>query len=266
MSDDPITEADDELVSAYVDGEATPEEIAAVEANPSLLARARVLRAVAGAVAAAPVVPAPDDARETSIAAALAAAVGGAEVTDLAAERARRRLRVLSIAAAVLVALAIGAGLFAQLGGDRTSSTAAKTSAAGSASAASSSSAETNERAAADQAATADAFGVLATTDLGDFDDATALADAARHTLTAKTTGASPAAPAGAPTAGPVPQGSAAAGGAATGACPRPADVTFDGVARLHGELVTVLVYGQPDHQVIEVIDATCAVVLSQPL
>jgi hypothetical protein len=76
-----------------------------------------------------------------------------------------------------------------------------------------------------------------------------------------KATGATPA-------AGQAPQDSAAAGDAAATppTCPRPADVVFEGVARLRGEPVTVLVSGPQDHQVIELVDTTCAVVFSQPL
>jgi hypothetical protein len=51
-----------------------------------------------------------------------------------------------------------------------------------------------------------------------------------------------------------------------TAACPRPADVVFDGTALLHGAPVTVLVAGPPDHLVLQLLDATCAVVLSEPL
>jgi hypothetical protein len=268
MSDDPTFD-DDELVSAYVDGEATPEEVAAVEADPHLLARVEVLRAVARAVASAPVAPAPEDARETSIAAALAAAGSHAEVTDLAAVRARRPLRVLSIAAAVLIALAIGAGLLAQANRDSTSSSAAKTSAAGSgASSSSSSSAAADERAAADQAApTPNTFGALAAPDLGDYDDAAVLVAAAKGRLDAtKSTGGSPSAAGPAAGSATAPQDSAAAGGAEAATCPRPVDVVFEGVARLDGAPVTVVVFGPQDRQVIELVDATCAVVLSQPL
>jgi hypothetical protein len=262
MSDDPTTEADDELASAYLDGEATRDEVAAVEASPSLRARVEELRAVAGAVATTPVDPAPEDARETSIAAALAAA-GRFEITDLAAERARRRLRVLSIAAAVLVAIAIGAGLLTQVGGDDSTSTAAKTSASSSSTAEPGGAAGAGA-ATADQAAAPEVSAFASTAmALGAFDDTADLVNAARGRLAAtKSTGG------GAPAAGGV-QDSAAAGDAAptaTPPCPRPADVVFDGTALLRGAPVTVLIVGEPDHQVIELLDATCAVVFSQPL
>ena len=54
MSDEPFRE--DELVSAYLDGEATPAEIAEVEQNDALMARVEQLRSVRDAVAA-PVAP-----------------------------------------------------------------------------------------------------------------------------------------------------------------------------------------------------------------
>ncbi|MBV9953592.1 MAG: zf-HC2 domain-containing protein [Acidimicrobiia bacterium] len=50
MTDQPPTDQDLELASAYLDGEATPDERARVEADPQLLARVDELRAVAGAV------------------------------------------------------------------------------------------------------------------------------------------------------------------------------------------------------------------------
>jgi hypothetical protein len=266
MSDDPTTEADDELVSAYLDGEVTPEEMAAVEASPVLLARVEQLRAVVTTVASVPLASAPDAARETSIAAALAAAEVRFEITDLAAERARRRLRVLSIAAAVLVAIAVGAGLLAQAGRDSgTTSTAAKTSVASSSSSAERSSSAGS--AAADQAPTADAF-ALSTNDLGAFDDTTDLVSAVRGRLEAAKTTSGPVPAAGSGTGDAAPQDSAGGGvpPSSPAPCARPDDVVFDGIARLDGAAVTVLIVGPPEHQVIELLDSTCAVVFSQPL
>lgn len=61
----------DELVSAYLDGEATPEEIVVVESNTELMSRVDELRALARALAA-PIV-APTDLKEAHIGAALGA-------------------------------------------------------------------------------------------------------------------------------------------------------------------------------------------------
>jgi hypothetical protein len=125
------SESLDELASAYVDGEATPDEVARVDADPTLLARVAELRTVAAAVAE-PVDPPPAEVRDAHIAAALAAADEPAERTgapaDLAAERAerdrhRRRLVALSVAAAVLVAV-IAVPLLARLGGGGDTETA----------------------------------------------------------------------------------------------------------------------------------------------
>lgn len=96
---------DDEIVSAYLDGEATPAERAVVEGDPRLLARAAELRAVATAIGA-PVAPT-DDARDRLIAQALTATGPVAPVVSIDAARRRRQRIGLAIAsaAAVLVAL-----------------------------------------------------------------------------------------------------------------------------------------------------------------
>src|SRR5262245_30967997 len=62
----------DELASAYLDGEATPDERAAVERDATLLARVEELRAVRR-VLAAPVPPRPAADVDAAVAAALAA-------------------------------------------------------------------------------------------------------------------------------------------------------------------------------------------------
>jgi hypothetical protein len=99
---------DDELVSAYLDGEATPAERAVVEGDPRLLARVSELRAVATAVGA-PVSPA-DAARDRLIAQALAAAPPVAPVVSLDAARRRRQrigVTIASVAAALVALLAL---------------------------------------------------------------------------------------------------------------------------------------------------------------
>lgn len=105
---------DDEIVSAYLDGEATPEEAARVEREPALQARLAVFRTGAAGVGR---LPATDtDAREDHLRRAREAQLEGdrpsAPVQDLDEVRRRRRLRtyVLSAAAVVLV-LVLGAAL-----------------------------------------------------------------------------------------------------------------------------------------------------------
>ncbi|MEY2453529.1 MAG: hypothetical protein QOD92_3103 [Acidimicrobiaceae bacterium] len=90
----------DELASAYLDGESTAEERALVEDDPGLLARVTEFRAVREALAA-PVTPPATGQRETAI----TAAVGASTVVALDRARARRGLRIASIAAAVLFVL-----------------------------------------------------------------------------------------------------------------------------------------------------------------
>src|SRR5450755_2532022 len=90
---------DDELVSAYLDGEATPDERTTVEGRQELLARVEQLRGVA--VEVSRVEGADPAQREAAIAAALGAFDGGAGrasgepagVDDLEAIRRRRRSR-----------------------------------------------------------------------------------------------------------------------------------------------------------------------------
>lgn len=116
MTDD-RSPADDEIVSAYLDGEATADEVARVEGDPSLRARAAELRAVADQVGQ--VAPAPAAVRDRHLDRAreelLAAAPASAEVTHLATARARRsRAVVLGAVAAVLV-IVLAAGLLPRL-------------------------------------------------------------------------------------------------------------------------------------------------------
>ena len=122
----------DELVSAYLDGEATPAEIAEVEQDVALMARVEQLRAVRDAVAA-PVPAMSEEQRDQMISAALAVA------TEEAAERReakivpirRRREALLAVAAAaMLLAAVVSAGLIASRGGDDDAETAADASAA----------------------------------------------------------------------------------------------------------------------------------------
>ena len=107
----------DELVAAYLDGEATPDERARVQNDPVLLARAEQLHAVSRMVAE-PVVP-PDAARrDAHIAAALEASSTSPVVTSLPSGRNRpEMLRIASIAAVVL-AILVAVPLLLSNGGD----------------------------------------------------------------------------------------------------------------------------------------------------
>lgn len=96
----------DELASAYLDDAVTVEERARVDADPALRARVDDLRRVRDALAAPVVEPPAAPTRDSAIASAIAIS----RVVDLGAERAqraRRRLRIASIAAAAV--LLIGA-------------------------------------------------------------------------------------------------------------------------------------------------------------
>jgi hypothetical protein len=106
---DPDLFSDDELVSAYLDGEATPDERARVENDPRLQRRLGELRAVSRAVGTPhffPESPRRDEIIARAVAATAPAAAPGGLVVDLVAARRRRRVVVaLSAAAAVLLVL-----------------------------------------------------------------------------------------------------------------------------------------------------------------
>ena len=126
MSDEQLRE--DELVSAYVDGEATPAEIAAVEQDDALMARVEQLRSVRDAVAA-PVAPVSTELRDQMIGAAIA--VADAENAQRTEARIvpihRRRETLLAVAAAaILLAAVVSAGLIASRGGDDSTEMAAE--------------------------------------------------------------------------------------------------------------------------------------------
>lgn len=125
MSDERLHE--DELVSAYLDGEATPAETAEVEASAALLARVEELRAVRDALAE-PVVPLSAEQRDDLIGAAL----GAADAEDAARREARvvplhrpQRLLLAMAAAVIVLAAVVGTGLIASRGGDDEADTAA---------------------------------------------------------------------------------------------------------------------------------------------
>ena len=120
MSDEQLRA--DELVSAYLDGEATPAEIAEVERSDALLARVEELRAVRDAVAE-PVTPLSADRRNDLIGAALGVAARlEAKVVPF---RRPQRLLLAMAAAVILLAAVVGTGLIASRGGDEYADTAA---------------------------------------------------------------------------------------------------------------------------------------------
>ena len=130
MSDEQFRE--DELVSAYLDGEATPAEIAEVEQDDALMARVELLRSVRDVVAA-PVAPMPAERRDQMISAALA--VADAENTQrretrIVPVRQRRETLLAVAAAAILLAAVVSAGLIASRGGDESAEMADEATAA----------------------------------------------------------------------------------------------------------------------------------------
>lgn len=126
MTDAPLP-PDDELVSAYLDGEVNEVERAHVEASADLLARVEALRSTVATFRAAPLPTSSPELREVTIAAALAAAATGTEpgsiapadhltapgpgpiapVVDLASRR-RRPVLPFLVAAACAVVLLLG--------------------------------------------------------------------------------------------------------------------------------------------------------------
>ena len=133
MSDESLRR--DELVSAYLDGEATPAEIAEVEGDDALLARVEELRVVRDAVAA-PVPSLSAEQRDQLISAALgvADAEADARLEAKIVTRHRPPPLFLAVAAAVLLlAAVVSAGLLASRGSDDADTAAEPTSMADSA-------------------------------------------------------------------------------------------------------------------------------------
>lgn len=163
----------DELASAYLDGEATDDERARVDGDPDLLARVDELRRVREAVAtptAAPSARARDD--------AIAAALHASTVVDLGAERARRRLRIASIAAAVLIVIG-AAGLVIRSASTNSTKTSATAAAGSTASPADSRSENQATGGTSGAENIPGAFPLQGRDALGDFTDRSALAEAA---------------------------------------------------------------------------------------
>lgn len=254
---------DDEIVSASIDGEATPAEAARVSSDPVLHARRTELEAAAIAVGGS-VPGAPEAARERAIAAALDA-MGTEPATPAPVVPLRRRSSVRWLAAAAAVALlAVGLGALLRRGSDTTASTTAAREAASSSSgpagvassgAAGAPTADSTLGAAAAATPTTHADQRSATADLGSFATPAALAAALRSPAPAPTT-----------TAGTVTR----ADGAAASTCPAPASLTaIDEVATatLAGQPVVVYVgTGATGARAFVAVDAGCATVAAAVL
>jgi hypothetical protein len=107
---DPTFPPDDDLVSAVLDGEATPEERARVAADPRLQVRLEELRA-ASAFVATPVDPPPAGAADRAVAAAVAERGRSDEVAGAVVPLRpwRDPRRILAVAAALVLLVGIGA-------------------------------------------------------------------------------------------------------------------------------------------------------------
>lgn len=104
MTDSPSSDRD-ELVAAYLDGEATPAERAIVEGDDALMERVAILSQVVSMVSE-PVAPAPPEQRRAHIAAALDASATAPNVTSMSAKR-KRRFSASQLAAAAAAAVAV---------------------------------------------------------------------------------------------------------------------------------------------------------------
>ncbi|MEM9466474.1 MAG: hypothetical protein AAGA90_13960 [Actinomycetota bacterium] len=179
MTDEP--DSVDELISRYLDGEATDAEIARVEGDPALLARVESVRAAIEAVAAP--VEIPIEALDAIRTTAIAQSTTSDQVTDLAAaaaRRAERRNRVLAIAAA-FVFLAVGVVAIRSLpsvSDDDDAATEAGSDDSASESASASEAAEEDETDGAEMA-DADALAPSSTDDADDMADDDEMADEA---------------------------------------------------------------------------------------
>jgi len=118
----------DEIVSAYVDGVATPDERARVEADPALVERAATFRRVHDALATPPQ-PVDSDVRRTLIARALAE--GAAPSATVHPLRSRRSATLGPIvAAAAVIAMFFGVGTWLVASQDNSDSGEASSTAA----------------------------------------------------------------------------------------------------------------------------------------
>ena len=247
-----MTELDDELASAYVDGAATDEERARVEGDPALVARVAELRAARDALTAAPVEPIDQPRREHAI----RAAVDAMTLDDLSAARGRRHLRIVSIAAVIVLVLGAAGLLLRSLSNTSSHDVKSAATALGSAPP----STTVPERAAAGAA------GPLATASaasLGTFSDRSTLVRAVRAAVTSSTKTANDSA------SSSVAAPAAAEGRACAPNTPGDADERlFTSAATLDGVAVQVDVFTIVDgSQRLVVTDtATCAEIFSQTL
>ena len=118
MSDESLRR--DELVSAYLDGEATPAEVAEIERDDALLAHVEELRAVRDAVAA-PVPALSPEQRDQMIRVALGVADAEADArmeAKVVPLRRRQPLFFAVAAAVLLLAAVVSAGLLGSRGSD----------------------------------------------------------------------------------------------------------------------------------------------------
>ncbi len=115
------THSDDEIVSSYIDGEATLDEVVRVQADPELLAAVQEFEAVAELVST-PVAPLPQSDVDRLIGNALDQSATSDRITDLAAVRAVRTFnpqRLATIAATLIIlAGAVGALIMFNSAGD----------------------------------------------------------------------------------------------------------------------------------------------------
>ena len=112
-----MSPADDELLSSYLDGEATPEGIARIESDPALSARVEELRAARDLIAT-PVTPLSPPDVDSLIGAALAASATSPVVTGIARARTRRsdRVRTMVAVAAGVLLLAVAVPVLNSIG------------------------------------------------------------------------------------------------------------------------------------------------------
>jgi len=114
-----VSPADDELLSSYLDGEATPDEVARIESDPTLPARVEELRAARDLIAT-PVTPLAAGEIDALIESALDASATTPVVTGIEQARQRRsdRVRTVVAVAAGVLLLAIAVPVLGSIGGD----------------------------------------------------------------------------------------------------------------------------------------------------
>ena len=124
------TPSDDELISSYIDGEATLDEVARIQADPELLARVQEFEA-AKDLLSSPVPPLPQSDVDRLIDNALWQSTTSDRITDLSAVRAMRTFspQRLATIAATLVLLAGVVGALIALNSDSGDEMTAETSA-----------------------------------------------------------------------------------------------------------------------------------------